>query len=184
MKIFTIFIISLLLSVSSVYATSSKISRIVLHARKVYNTTNAMIRKQTLKGTKSPEAIDYIKDYTYYKLVLTPSKKNPSWLKRQHVEYYFDQASNLVFIFIYQGKKEERLYLSDNVRDLYDDRQKTKVYRYIDHKKKIRDNNNGLKISKRLSAIVEYGILVRNETYTGLDDAHYWNTRKQAKKSE
>jgi hypothetical protein len=25
---------------------------------------------------------------------------------------------------------------------------------------------------------------VRNETYTGLDDAYYWNTRKQAKKSE
>jgi hypothetical protein len=64
------------------------------------------------------------------------------------------------------------------------DNQKTKVYRYIDHKKKIRDNNNGLKISKRLSTIVEYGILVRNETYTGLDDAYYWNTRKQAKKSE
>ncbi|MDD6422431.1 MAG: hypothetical protein PUF83_05115, partial [Intestinibaculum porci] len=64
------------------------------------------------------------------------------------------------------------------------DNQKTKVYRYIDHKKKIRDNNNGLKISKRLSAIVEYGILIRNEAYGALDDAYYWNTRKQEKKSE
>lgn len=100
------------------------------------------------------------------------------------MEYYFDQASNLVFIFIYQGKKEERLYLSNNAGAPYDDKQKAKVYRYIDHKKKIRDNNNGLKISKRLSTIVEYGILVRNETYTGLDEAYYWHTRKQAKKSE
>ena len=137
-----------------------------------------MIRQKTLKPAKSPGAIDYVKDYTYYKFVLTPSKKNPSWLKRQHVEYYFDLSGNLVFIFIYQGKKEERLYLSNNVHDSYYDNQKTKVYRYINAKKKISDNNHGLKISKRLSTIVEYGILVRNETYTGLDDAYYWNTHK------
>lgn len=148
-----------------VNATSSKMNRIVKYARACYATANKEIKKKVVDGNfyrpvKHGIYTAYNNGFALCKLVLN---KNNSFYKGHTVEYYYDDYSNLVFMFVYKGGQEQRLYFDHNNYVFLKNVTKAKVYRYIDTKGKIHDYQKGKKsVNVRLTKLTAFGLRKRN----------------------
>lgn len=149
-----------------VNAATGKIDRIVKYARSCYSTANKKIKKKQdavgsdRHSSKYGGYTQYNNNFTLYKLVLNG---NNSIYKGHTVEYYCDDYSNLVFMFVYKGRQEQRLYFDHTNYVFLKKVSKAKVYRYIDTKGKIHDYQKSKKsVNARLTRLTTFGLKQRN----------------------
>lgn len=117
-------------------SASTKVTKAVNYARKVYYGTNKKVKKYTKNSMKG----SYKEYWNKKKLVkaITYSTKSSSYAMRGYtIEYYYDNHERLIFAYAYRkvkGKLQElRAYYAPD----------RKMYRYIDAKGRIWNYSQG-----------------------------------------
>ena len=151
-------------------AASTKVTKAVNYARKIYYGTNKKLKKYT-KGSIKGSYKEYWNKKKLVKAITYPKASSAYAIKGYTVEYYYDDHEHLVFAYAYhkvKGKLQElRAYYAPD----------QKMYRYIDAKGTIWNYSQGrsyrYNVKDMRDLLFHKGEYYKALAHEGIDNPNY-----------